>query len=474
MRKTKILCTLGPASSSAETIHALLEAGMNAVRLNFSHGKHADQAERVRLVREAARDADRMAPIVADLQGPKVRTGKLEGGGPVPLNAGEQLRLTPRELVGDPSIVSIDYHSLALDVKPGDAILLADGAVRLEVRRVDGEDVVCEILNSGELGERKGVNVPGAQLRIPSVTKKDLRDLQFAASLNVDYIAQSFVRTAEDVRRAKQLIAREGSTAHLIAKIEKPQALENLDEILAVADGLMIARGDLGVELSPWQVPVEQKRMIEEAARWRKPVITATQMLESMIHNPLPTRAEASDVANAVFDGTDAVMLSAETAAGDYPVEAVAMMAKIIEAAETRTSGPNLDLGPAPWQQDDFSVGVAHSAARLAESLDAKYIVVYTETGYSAQLISKHHPTCSTLALSPHPDVCHRAKLLWGVRSKIIAEPSNLDALVECVDALLRNLKWANEGDLIVLVAGTPFEVRGRTDLIKLHRIGGG
>ncbi len=473
MRKTKILCTLGPASNSAKVIHELLDAGMNAVRLNFSHGTHEEHAEQIRLVRAAAQNVDRMTPIVADLQGPKVRTGKLAAGGAVELRAGNLLRLTPRAIKGDAETVSIDYDSLANDVKPGDAILLADGAVRLEVRSVEGGDVVCEVLNDGELGERKGVNVPGASMSVPSITQKDKRDLRFALDQQVDYIAQSFVRQASDVKLARRLIDLAESPAHLIAKIEKPQALENLDEILEIADGLMVARGDLGVELNPWQVPIEQKRMITKAAQWRKLVITATQMLESMIHSPMPTRAEASDVANAVIDGTDAVMLSAETAVGEYPVEAVRMMAKIIEAAEAHVGGPNLKLGPAPRAEDEFSIEVAHSAARLAEHLGAKYIVVYTETGYSARLISKHHPSCPIVALSRHPEVCHRAKLLWGVRSKIIAEPADLDGLVECVEALLLQSSWVSAGDLVLIVAGTPFAVRGRTDLIKIHRIGG-
>lgn len=471
MRKTKILCTLGPASSSKETIRALLDAGMNAVRLNFSHGSHEEHAERIRLIRDAAQDVDRMVPIVADLQGPKVRTGKLAAGGKVELRRGGLLRLTPRRIEGDAETVSIDYDSLAGDVEVGDAVLLADGAIRLEVRQIDGDDVVCEVLNDGKLGQRKGVNVPGAAMKVPSITQKDKRDLKFALSLGVDYIAQSFVRSAEDVALTRRLIDLADSPAHLIAKIEKPQALKNLDEILAVADGLMVARGDLGVELSPWQVPVEQKRMIQAAARWRKLVITATQMLESMIHSPMPTRAEASDVANAVFDGSDAVMLSAETAAGDYPVESVRMMAKILETAESAVDRPNLDLGPAPRSEHEFSIEVAHSAARLAEQLNARYIVAYTETGYSAQLISKHHPTCPVVALSRHPEVCHRAKLLWGVRSRIIAEPENLDRLVEVTEALLLRRHWVEPGDLILIVAGTPFEVRGRTDLIKLHRV---
>ena len=472
MPKTKILCTLGPASGSREKIGELLDAGMSAARMNFSHGDHATHAKRIENLREASRERDKMTPIVADLQGPKVRTGKLEGGGKVELHAGGRLRLTPREMLGDAETVSLDYGSLAQDVSPGDKVLLADGAIHLQVERLDGGDVICEILNDGELGERKGVNVPGADMNLPSITTKDKEDLRFALEQGVDYIAQSFVRRAKDVRLARNLVEWAGSSAHIIAKIEKPQALEDLEDILEAADGVMVARGDLGVELNPWQVPLAQKRIIEAAARWRKPVITATQMLESMIESPTPTRAEASDVANAVFDGSDCLMLSAETAAGKYPVKTVQMMSKIIEAAESASAGARLELGKAAKAEEEFSIEVAHSAARLAEKLGAKYIVVYTETGYSAKLISKHHPTCRIAAFSRHEEVCQRSKLLWGVRSRQIRQVEDLDALVALVDSLMRNLGWVENGDLIVLVCGTPLAVGGRTDLVKLHRIG--
>ena len=319
MRKTKIVGTLGPASSESEVIGALLDAGMSAVRLNFSHGKHEEHAANIRRVREQADRRDRMIPIIADLQGPKIRTGKLKGGEPVSLKAGHTLRLAHQPIAGDEQSVSIDYPTLGEDVEPGDRILLDDGAIALRVSRIEDGDVVCEILNDGLLRERKGVNVPAAALKLPSVTEKDKADLRFALDQGVDYIALSFVRRAQDVELLKDLIASAKADTHVIAKLEKPQALDDLARILEVADGVMVARGDLGVELSPWQVPVEQKRIIREAAGMRKPVITATQMLESMIERPSPTRAESSDVANAVLDGSDALMLSGETAVGRYP-----------------------------------------------------------------------------------------------------------------------------------------------------------
>jgi pyruvate kinase len=452
-------------------IGKLLDAGMNAVRINFSHGSHEEHARTIEAVRQASHGRDRMVAIVADLQGPKVRTGKLRGGGTVELKSGRTITLTSRAVRGSSRLVSLDYPNLASDVKVGDRVLLADGKIELRVARIDGDDVVCEIQNDGELGERKGVNVPGAAMKVPSVTEKDKKDLAFALSHEVDYIAQSFVRRAEDVRLTKALIKKHGADAHVIAKLEKPQALDHLDEILKTADAVMVARGDLGVELSPWKVPMEQKRIIQEAAQMRIPVITATQMLESMIHSPSPTRAEASDVANAVLDGSDALMLSGETAVGKYPLESVVTMGRIIEAAEENLPRAELQLRRAPSKGGDLSSEVARSAARLAQELGARYIVVYTESGYTATLVSKYRPNCLILGLSRNLPVCQRMKLLWGVRAKPIEQVRDIDELVRVVQSLLVELKWVEPGDLICLVAGTPFEVRGKTDLIKLHRI---
>jgi pyruvate kinase len=333
---------------------------------------------------------------------------------------------------------------------------------------------VCEIQNDGELGERKGVNVPGAALKLSSLTEKDKKDLAFALSHEVDYIAQSFVRRPADIRLTKKLIKQHGADTPVIAKIEKPQALHCLGDILKTADAIMVARGDLGVELSPWKVPMEQKRIIQEAAQMRIPVITATQMLESMIQSPSPTRAEASDVANAVLDGSDALMLSGETAVGRYPLESVVTMSRIIEAAEEHLPGTDMMLRRAPSAVGDLSGEVARSAARLAQELGARYIVVYTESGYTACLVSKYRPNCSILGLSRNLPVCQRMKLLWGVRAKPIEQVRDIDELVRVVQSLLIDLHWVEPGDLICIVAGTPFEVRGKTDLIKLHRIGEG
>lgn len=471
MRNTKIVSTLGPASGSVETIGALLDAGTGVVRLNFSHGNHEQHAQTIEHIRAAAKSRRRLIPIIADLQGPKIRTGAAEGRGAIEAAAGHTLRLTSQPSP-DAESVCIDYPFLSEDVQLNDAILIDDGAIELRVRKIEGTDVLTEVITGGSILPRKGVNIPGASLQLPSLTGKDKRDLDFALGQGVDYVALSFVRSGEDVQALRDMVDQAGAHAHVIAKLEKPQALEHLKEILDISDGVMVARGDLGVELSPWQVPIEQKRIINEASRARKPVITATQMLQSMVGHPTPTRAEASDVANAVFDGSDALMLSGETAVGRYPVESVQMMARIIENAEA--SRGEFTARPAAMEdsQGDLSAAVARSASELAAGLGAKYIVVYSESGYTARLVSKYRPQCPILGLSRHEHVCRKMKLLWGVRSKILPQVADLDALVAAADALLLELGWVQRGDLICVVAGTPFYVPGKTDLIKLHHIG--
>ena len=471
MLRTKIVATLGPASSTREMIGALLDAGADVFRLNFSHGDQDGHDANIRLVREVSEERKRKVPIIGDLQGPKIRTSRLPSGRPMDLKPGESLRLTA---AGEPSagVVAIDYARLARHVEPGDRILLADGTIELRVTGLDGTDVVCEIITGGELGERKGVNVPGASLDLPSVTEKDKRDLRFALAREIDYIALSFVRRANDILEARHVIESEKGRAKLIAKIEKPQALEDLDAILGAADAVMVARGDLGVELSPWKVPVEQKRIIAEAAQRRKPVITATQMLESMMTSPSPTRAEASDVANAVLDGTDAVMLSGETAVGKYPVESVSMMSRIIESAEPLLLRQKVMLPEAGGSEGPVSDGVAESAVRISERLGACAIVVYTESGLTARLVSKHRPRCLVIGLSRHESVCRLMGLYWGIEAVQVESVQDLDQLVGVVDRRLPRMGRAKSGDLICLTAGTPFHVRGKTDLIKLHVVG--
>lgn len=472
MRSTKIVCTIGPASNKADVIEQLLEAGMSAARLNFSHGTHADHAKIIANVRRISKKHQRFLPILADLQGPKIRTGRLTESGPVELLPGETLRLSATRIIGDKNVVWVDYPRLARDLHKGDRVLIDDGAIELRVKRIDNQDVITEIVHGGLLAENKGVNVPGSTLRLVSLTAKDKRDLNFALEQGVDYVALSFVRTAKDIHNLKKRIAAAQSSAHVIAKIEKPQAIEAIDEILALSDGVMIARGDLGVELSPWCVPVEQKRIIEKARLAKKPAITATQMLQSMIEQPSPTRAETSDVANAVLDGSDALMLSGETAIGRYPVEAVQMMSRIMETAEAAAPLANRVRPQTRPQGDDLSEAVARSATFLAEDLGVKYIVVYTESGYTARLVSKYRPRCSILGLSRHETICRRMKLLWGVRAKQLEQVRDVDTLVAKTQTLLLEAGWVEEGDLISVVAGTPFQIPGKTDIIKLHRIG--
>jgi len=479
LRNTKIVCTLGPNSNSPELIGRLLEAGMDVVRLNFSHGTQADHAVTIERLRASAAAEGRFVPVIADLQGPRIRTGPVSEGQPVELLKGSFLRLTCEDgAVSRPDRVSIDFPLLAEQLHVGDRVLLAEGEIELQVSDRSGADVVCQVIHGGRLGARKGVNLPGVALAVPSITEKDKGDLQFALAQQVDYIALSFVRAAKDVRLVKSLIQWAGTGTPVIAKLEKPQALDHLDEILVEADGVMVARGDLGVELSPARVPVEQKRIIARAAALRKPVITATQMLESMIHSPRPTRAEASDVANAVFDGSDALMLSGETAIGQFPLEAVTVMSEIIQNAEASEAWQIRPLSlralgrVAPEAPLEISDAVAETAVSLTAKLGVKALVVYTESGYTARLVSKHRPGCPILGLSRHRQVCLEMGLLWGLRPRTVGEISDVDHLALAAESILLNEKLVARGDLVCLVAGTPFAVPGKTDLIKLHRVG--
>ena len=469
MRKAKIVATIGPASREPLMLLALLEAGMDVARLNFSHGEHSEHARIIRDLRNLTTLHKRSVAILADLPGPKIRTGRLEGGKPVVLRTGQWLTLTGRETVGNAERVSISYPRLARDVQPGNRILLSDGLLELRVVSKRGEQVICRVLNGGELGERKGVNLPGVKLSISSLTPRDKKHLKFALEHGVNYIAQSFVRSPDDVRELKRLVRRLGYDTPVLAKIEKPEALEHLEEILEVADGVMVARGDLGVEMSPEKVPVAQKRIIALANERRLPVITATQMLESMIQNPRPTRAEASDVANAIFDGTDAVMLSGESASGRYPREAVAMMAKIVVEAETVAPQlPRRRLERSP----SVAETVAETAAHASSQLGLKAIAVFTESGSSALLVSKARPTPPIVAFSPNQETRRRLALLWGVLPRRIRRIRDIDALTHEAERRLREEKLVEKGDIVGIVAGTPLGRKGTTNLVKFHAVG--
>src|SRR3984957_6441681 len=410
-RKAKIVCTLGPACDSPEMIDKMIRAGMDVARLNFSHGAPADHARRVNQVRKAGIRHQKPIAILADLQGPKIRTGELEGGKPVHLRFGQRFIITSRHIKGTAEGVSTTFQALPAAVKKGDPILLCDGRIALRVVSTHGRDVICQVENGGELGEHKGINLPGVVLSIPSMTPKDRRDLLVAIELEVSFVAMSFVRSAADVMAGKRAIARAGGKIPIIAKLEKPQAIDNLDEILNIADGVMVARGDLGVEMSPEKVPVVEKQIIMRARNALIPVITATQMLDSMQDNPRPTRAEASDVANAIFDGSDALMLSGETAAGHYPLESVEMMDRIIREAEASVT----DLPrPARFAELHINETIAEAICHAAEELRLKAIAVFTETGSSARLVSKYRPRAPIIGFSANFETPRRRGLLGG------------------------------------------------------------
>jgi pyruvate kinase len=468
-RHSKIVCTIGPVTRTPRMIRKLIDAGMDVARLNFSHGTHEEHAENIAALREAAMLMKKPIAILADLQGPKIRTGALAGGGSVALRTGQKFVITTAKVLGDSTRVNTTFRPLPLEVKTGDRILLSDGLIELRVERVRGHEVQCHVVNGGILGEHKGINLPGVQLHVPALTEKDRVDLRFALKQGVDYIAVSFVRRAEDVVLAKSLIRRAKKDTPVIAKLEKPEAIENLEEILRASDGVMVARGDLGVEMNPERVPVVQKNIIARAREFRRPVITATQMLESMTENPRPTRAEASDVANAIFDGSDAVMLSAETATGRYPVEAVSMMARIIEQAEE-----SIHEYPRPATQERLKVPetVAELVCHASRELHMKLIAVFTHSGFTARLVSRYRPLVPIVAFSPEAHTRRRMALLWGVTSRSISDIKKIDGLAMIAEKRLMEERLVRKGDVIGIVAGTPMGIRGTTNFMKFHVIG--
>ncbi len=472
MRNAKIVCTIGPASSSEATIRELMRMGMDVARLNFSHGTHEEHARVIERLRRAAVKEERTVCILQDLQGPKIRTGRLRDRRPVVLNAGSKVTITPRNILGTPAVISTSFRGLAQEVAPGSRILLSDGLIELAVKALDGDDVECEVVNGGLLGEHQGINLPGTALSVPSLTEKDRKDLEFGIKHNVDVVALSFVRTAADVRETKRLIGLRRDDVPVIAKLEKPQAIEHLEEILEVADGVMVARGDLGVEVPPEQVPIMQKHIIWRAMEWRKPVITATQMLESMVENPRPTRAEASDVANAIFDGTDAVMLSAETASGKYPREAVAMMARIIAEAEAhmRTVAP-FRRRREHTRTLSISETICGSVAHAAEDLDMRAIAVYTETGTTARLVSKYRPKAPVYAFAHREAVCNRLNLLWGVRPVHSQHALTAEEMARGAERELHRRGAVAAGDVFAIISGTRGS-SGSTNLLRLNVAG--
>jgi pyruvate kinase len=468
------VCTLGPAVGTERRVKELVYAGMDIARLNMSHGSHEEHAERYRLVREASDASGKGVGILADLQGPKIRLETFKpapDGGKWLLRRGQQWTITVRDVEGDDTICGTTYKGLPGDVNVGDTLLIDDGKIRLRVTAADDTDVQTEVLVGGPVSNHKGINLPGVAVSVPALSEKDIEDLRFALHLGVDYIALSFVRDAADAADVRKIMDEEGIRLPIIAKIEKPQAIDNLDEIIESFDAFMVARGDLGVECPLEEVPFLQKRIVEKARLNAKPVIVATQMLESMITNPQPTRAEASDVANAVLDGADAVMLSAETSVGDYPIHTVETMARIIESTENHAFDQG-KLAPLPWDPHTRSGVIAKAAEEVGERVGAKYMVAFTTSGDSARRLSRLRGAIPLLAFTPHATVRSQLALSWGVETFKVAEVEHTDEMVRQVDEALLQLGRVEEGDLVVIIAGSPPGIPGSTNALRIHRMG--
>ncbi len=469
-RKTKIVATLGPVSSSPEMLERLAQAGVDLFRLNFSHGTQEDKACLIEAIRKISVKLGKQVGILADLQGPKIRTGKMAGDGML-LEKGKEVVITTDNVEGKDGIIPTIYTELPRDVGPGAQILLDDGLLELKVLSVEGERVRCLVVNGGLLKNNKGINLPGVRVSAPSLTEKDLADLDFCIGADVDYIALSFVRTHEDVEQIKRIIYAAGKDIPVVAKIEKPEALRNFKKILKATDAVMVARGDLGVEMNAEKVPLIQKKIIKACNEAGKPVITATQMLESMIFNPRPTRAETSDVANAIIDGTDAVMLSGETAAGKYPVEAVETMVHIARDVETAGFGSKSDAAMSATPSIAQAVGEA--ACRAATSLKAKAIAVFTQSGSTAALISRFRPPIPIVAFTSSQQIQRKLALYWGVRTRSIQTLKSMEQQIAVAEqALLAS--GLRKGDIVVIIMGTQVEARGSTNLMKIHKLGAG
>ena len=466
-RRAKIVCTLGPATSSLEQVTALVEAGMDVARLNFSHGSHADHAKSYKLVRQASDRTGHAVAVLADLQGPKIRLGTFADG-PVMWPTGSRVCITVDDVEGTAERVSTTYKNLARDVRPGDRLLIDDGKLALTVAEVQGNEVWCLVLEGGEVSDHKGLSLPGVAVSVPALSEKDAEDLRFALGLSVDFIALSFVRSPKDVELVRDIMRQEDVELPVIAKLEKPEAVENLEAIVEAFDGIMVARGDLGVELPLEQVPLVQKRAVQVAREHNRPVIVATQMLESMIHASRPTRAEASDVANAVLDGADAVMLSGETSVGEYPIAAVRTMERIIDTVESdETEVPEL------VRRSRSRAGAIVRAARdVGESLDVKALVTFTETGETTRRLAALHPRQPLLAFTVDARVRSQLALSWGVETFLVPPVSHTDDMVRQVDFSLLSIGRLREGDRIVVVAGSPPNTRGSTNMIRVHEVG--
>jgi len=468
VRRAKIVCTLGPSTASPQRIRELVDAGMDVARLNLSHGSHADHEVVYQHVREASDATGRGVGVLVDLQGPKIRLGRFATG-PVHVADGERFTITTRDVEGSETECSTTYAGLPGDVSAGDEVLIDDGNVRMRVDSVDGPDVHCVVEVGGKLSNNKGINLPGVAVSVPAMTDKDIADLRWALHLRADLIALSFVRSAKDADQVRTVMEEEGEFLPVVAKIEKPQALDHLEEIVDAFDGFMVARGDLGVEMPLEVVPTVQKRVVELARLNAKPVIVATQMLESMISSPRPTRAEASDVANAVLDGADAVMLSGETSVGEYPIETVETMRRIIASTENR----GLErMAAIDWEPHTRAGIIAKAAAEVAERAGAKFLVAFTASGDSARRLARYRSDVPLLAFTPDPAVRSQLALTWGVETFLVPEVEHTDEMVMQVDKALLNAGRCFEGESVVIVAGSPPGIPGSTNALRLHRMG--
>ncbi len=471
LRKAKIVCTIGPASESVETLKKMINAGMNVARLNFSHGSHEEHAARIANIRQAARETGKHIGILLDTKGPEIRTGSLAVDS-VELREGNTITLTTEDVPGTEERVSITYKDLPRDVQVGSTILIDDGLIGLTVEKLEGGEIICRIKNGGTLKSKKGVNVPGVKINLPGITEKDAQDIAFGIEQGIDFIAASFVRKAADILEIREILERYGAAIDIIAKIENEEGVQNIDEILAVTDGLMVARGDLGVEIPAEEVPLVQKMLIAKCNELGKPVITATQMLDSMQRNPRPTRAEASDVANAIFDGTDAIMLSGETAAGKYPVESVETMNRIALRTEQELNYREILSAHKAQGRVTIPDAISQAVASAALDLEAAAIITATESGHTARMVSKYRPKAPIIAVTPHKGVLRRLSLTNGVYPILGAIANTTDDMLEqSVEEAVKS-GLARRGDLVIITAGVPVRETGTTNLMKIHVIG--
>jgi len=468
MRRAKIVATFGPAVSDYEKAKAIIEAGVDVARMNLSHGDHSVHEKVYTTIRKAAAEVGKPVGILVDLQGPKIRLGRFKNG-KENITSGGTFTITVDEVEGTENICSTTYKGLVGDVKVGDPILIDDGRLSLRVKSVEGNNVVCDVEIGGPISNNKGINLPGVAVNVPALSEKDEDDLRWALKLGADMVALSFVRNAKDIVRVHEIMEEEDVFVPVIAKIEKPQAVAALEEIVDAFDGVMVARGDLGVELPLEQVPLVQKRAVELARRWAKPVIVATQMLESMISAPRPTRAEASDVANAVLDGADALMLSGETSVGEYPLETVQTMAKIIESTEENGLDRIPELGTKPHTH---SGAVVKAAMDIAELLGSKYVCVFTESGDTLRRVSRLRSRLPVLAFSPNEEVRRKLSLIWGATTYLVDKVTHTDEMVKQVDEIMLDSGKCRVGDEVVIVAGSPPGIPGSTNALRVHRVG--